>query len=71
MESTWSCATADAKHLVVKVTHLVPGPFNDIIICTIFNFVNAPQNFLSHELILDTHGYEQCMSKVDLHLSGL
>ena len=21
------CATADAKHLVVKVTHSVPGPF--------------------------------------------
>ena len=27
MESTWSCATADAKHLVVKVTDSVPGPF--------------------------------------------
>ena len=26
-ESTWNCATANAKHLVVKVTHLVPGPF--------------------------------------------
>ena len=26
-ESTWSCATADTKHLVVKVTHSVPGPF--------------------------------------------
>ena len=26
-ESTWSCATADAKNLVVKVTHSVPGPF--------------------------------------------
>ena len=25
--STWSCATADAKHLVAKVTHLVPCPF--------------------------------------------
>ena len=26
-ESTWSCATADAKNLFVKVTDLVPGPF--------------------------------------------
>ena len=26
-ESTWFCATADAKHLVVKVTDSVPGPF--------------------------------------------
>ena len=23
----WSCSTADAKTFVVKVTHLVPGPF--------------------------------------------
>ena len=26
-ESAWSCATADAKNLVVKITHSVPGPF--------------------------------------------
>ena len=26
-ESTWSCATADAKHLVVMVTDSVPDPF--------------------------------------------
>ena len=26
-ESTWSCATADAKKLVLKVTHSVPVPF--------------------------------------------
>ena len=26
-ESTWPCSTADAKTLVVKVTHSVPGPF--------------------------------------------
>ena len=26
-ESTWSCATADAKKLVDKVTHSVPDPF--------------------------------------------
>ena len=25
--SIWSCATADAKHLVVKVTDSVAGPF--------------------------------------------
>ena len=26
-ERTWSCTTADAKNLVVRVTHSVPGPF--------------------------------------------
>ena len=26
-ENTWSCVTDDAKHLVVKVAHSVPGPF--------------------------------------------
>ena len=70
-ESTWSCAAADAKNLVVKVTHLVPGPFNEIIKCGIFISVNAIQKFLLHELILVIHGYDQRMSKVDLHLSGL
>ena len=66
-ESTWSCATADAKNLVVKVTHSVTGPFNEIIICTIFISVNAFKKFLSHELILVIHGYDQRMSKFDLH----
>ena len=71
MVRMWSCATADAKHLIVKVTHLVQALFNEIIICTIFNYVNALQKFLSNELILDTNGYDQCMSKVNLHLPGL
>ena len=26
-ESTWSCAAADAKHLVIKATHSVSDPF--------------------------------------------
>ena len=26
-ESTWSCETADAKNLVIKVTHSVLDPF--------------------------------------------
>ena len=68
-ESTWSCATADAKHLVFKVTDQTL--FNGIIICAIFISVNAFQKFLSRELILVIHGYDQRMSKVDLHLSGL
>ena len=29
--------------------------------------MNAFQKFLSHELILVIHGYDQDMSKVDLH----
>ena len=33
--------------------------------------MNAFQNFLSRELILVIHGYDQRMSKVDLHSSGL
>ena len=66
-----SCTTADAKHLVVKVTHSVSGPFNEIIICAIFISVNAIQKFLWQELILVIHGYDQRMSKVDLHLPGL
>ena len=33
--------------------------------------VNAFSKFLSLELILVIHGYDQRMSKVDLHLSGL
>ena len=33
--------------------------------------VNAIQKFLSHELILVIHGYDQCMSKVNLHSPGL
>ena len=37
---TWSCATADIKHLVVKVTHSVPGSFS-FIICAILISVNA------------------------------
>ena len=70
-ESTWNCATADAKHLVVKVTHTVPDSFNEIIICAIFISVNAFLKFLLRELIQVIHGYDQCMSKVDLHSSGL
>ena len=58
-ESRWSCATADAKTLVVKVTHSVPGHFNEIIICTIFISVNAIQFFFLHELILVIHGYDE------------
>ena len=69
--STWFCATADAKHLVVKVTHSVPGPFNEIILCVIFISVNAIQTILWQELTLVIHGYDQRMSKVDLHLPGL
>ena len=41
--------------------------FNEIIICVIFVSVNAFKKFLSHELILVIHGYDQRMSKVDLH----
>ena len=33
--------------------------------------MNTIQNFLSHELILVIHGYDQHMSKVDFHLPGL
>ena len=40
-ESTWNCAIADAKNLVVKVTHSVPGFFNEIVISAIFISVNA------------------------------
>ena len=71
-ESTWSCATADAKKLVVKVTHSVPGLFNKVIMTSaIFISVNAFQHILLCELILVIHGYDQCKSEVDLHLSGL
>ena len=45
--------------------------FNEIMICTIFIYVNAIQKLLSHEFILITHGYDQRVSKVDLHLPGL
>ena len=34
-------------------------------------YVNALKEFLSRELILVIHGYDQRMSKVDLHFSGL
>ena len=70
-ESTWSCATANARHLVVKVTQSVPGPFNETIICGILISVNVIQKFLSHEFIPVIYGYDQCMSKVNLHLPGL
>ena len=70
-ESKLSCATAEAKHSVVKVTHSVPSPFNEIMICALFISVNAIQNFLLYELIPVIHGYDQHMSKVDLHLPGL
>ena len=70
-ESTWSCVSADAKHLVVKVTHSIPGSFCEIITCGMFISVNAIQKFLSHELILVIHGHDQRMSKVNLHLPGL
>ena len=33
--------------------------------------MNAFQEFLLRELILVIHGYDQRMSNVDLHLSGL
>ena len=45
--------------------------FNKLIISVIFVSVNAIQKFLSHELVLVIHGYDQRMSKVDLHLPGL
>ena len=45
--------------------------FNEIIICAIFISVNAFLKFLSRELILVIHGYDQRMSKVDLHSSEL
>ena len=70
-EIALSCATADAKHLVVKITHSVPGLFNEMMICTLFISVNTIHKFLRHELILVNHGYDQLMSKVDLHLPGL
>ena len=47
-ESTWSCATEDANHLIVKVTNLVPCSFHEIIIYTIFISMNAIQKFLLH-----------------------
>ena len=40
-ERTCSCTTADAKHLVVKVTNSVPGHFHEAILCPIFVSVNA------------------------------
>ena len=45
--------------------------FYDIIICAIFISVNTIPKFLCHEFILIDHGYDQRMSKVDLHLPGL
>ena len=39
--------------------------FNEIIICVIFISVNAFQKFLSHDLILVIHGYDQRLSKVE------
>ena len=45
--------------------------FNEIIIRTIFMSVNAIQNLLRQELILVIHGYDQRMSKVNLHFEGL
>ena len=59
------------KNLAVKVTHSVLGPFNEIIIWAIFISVNTFKENLSRERILVIHGYDQRMSKVDLHLSGL
>ena len=48
--TSWSCATADAKHLVVKAAHASQALFNEKVICAIFIFVNAIQKFLSREL---------------------
>ena len=45
--------------------------FNETTIGAIFMSVNAIQNFLSHELTLVIHGYDQRMPKVDLRLPGL
>ena len=50
---------------------MVMDEIDTCIICAIFISVNAIQKFLSHEIILVIHGYDQCMSKVDLHLPGL
>ena len=42
-----------------------------IFIMAIFISVNAFSEFLLHKLNLVIDGYDQHMSKVDLHLSGL
>ena len=39
--------------------------------CHIHLCENAIQKFLSHELIVVIHSYDQHMSTVDLHLPGL
>ena len=70
-KSTWSCTFADAKHLVVKATHRSEALFNEIITYAIFIFVNSIQKLLLHELFLIIHGYDQHVSKVNLHLPGL
>ena len=44
--------------------------FNEIL-CAIFISLNAFLKFLSYELTLVIHGYDQRISKVDLHSSGL
>ena len=62
------CAIADAKNLVVKVTHSVPHLFFiEIITCTMLSSMNAIKNILSHDVIQVIHDYDQSMSKVDLH----
>ena len=40
-ESTWSCAIADAKHLVVRLNTRSEDLFNEVVICAIFISVNA------------------------------
>ena len=67
-ESAWHCTTADAKHLIFKVTHSVPGPFNEIIICALFISVNTIHKFLWHEHILANHGYHwQCQKLICIY----
>ena len=61
----------DAKHLVVKATDSVPGPFNEIIVWAISIPVNAIQKLPLHELILIIHCYDQRVSTVNLRLQGL
>ena len=52
-----SCATADLKHLVVKVTHLVQALFHEIMKSAIFVCLNTIYKLLSHEFILVNHSY--------------
>ena len=70
-EITWSSATADAKILQSRLHTRSQTLLNGILICTKFISVNAFLKFWSSGLILVIHGYEQHVSKVELHLSGL